>query len=400
MVNKVNEIVKYDKIYPNVTMESEWDILAEIRTTMRELASSRPSLSHIKSHQDKKKPFEELPLQAQLNCRADWLAEAYLQENPEVDHSRAPVLPSSGCQLHLASGTATHNIKKALKHARTVPPLIAKLCHINGWSREEFDDIDWESHGTALKRLKRHRKTLVQYLNDYIPVGKRVNEYHKKYPACCPSCPEPVEDREHLWECQAPSRQRWRRECYSTMLKTLTDLDTAPPLQELLLDALSVLMGGRSMATIRSDPAVADVARAQRDIGWHQILKGRFSQQWTRTQDRYLGAKATRTVNGGTWMTKVIEVWLSQWLKLWKLRNEDRHGRDVTTRAQAEEAQVYRELQQFYEAHDGNVPERLQWIFDTPISTRMEGKVGITRLWLNTWKPVMEQSYTTALETG
>jgi hypothetical protein len=122
MVNKVNEIVKYDKIYPNVTMESEWDILAEIRTTMRELASSSPSLSHIKSHQDRKKPFEELPLQAQLNFRADWLAEAYLQENPDVDHSRAPVLPSSGCQLHLASGTATHNIKKALKHARTAPP--------------------------------------------------------------------------------------------------------------------------------------------------------------------------------------------------------------------------------------------------------------------------------------
>ena len=191
-----------------------------------------------------------------------------------------------------------------------------------------------------------------------------------------------------------------RRECYSTMLKTLTDLDTAPPLQELLLEALGALMGGRSMTTIRSDPAVADVARAQRDIGWHQILKGRFSQQWTRTQDKYLGANATRTVNGGTWMTKVIEVWLSQWLKLWKLRNEDRHGHDVNTRAQAEEAQVYRELQQFYEAHDGNVPERLQWIFDTPISTRMEGKVGITRLWLNTWKPVMEQSYTTALETG
>jgi hypothetical protein len=104
MVNKVNEIVQYDKIYPNATMESEWDILAEIRPTMRELASSRPSLSHIKSHQDRKKRLEELPLQAQLNCRADWLAEEYLQENPNVDHSRAPVLPSLGCQLHLASG--------------------------------------------------------------------------------------------------------------------------------------------------------------------------------------------------------------------------------------------------------------------------------------------------------
>jgi hypothetical protein len=66
-------------------------------------------------------------------------------------------------------------------------------------------------------------------------------------------------------------------------------------------------MNGTNMAVIRFDPAVADVAEAQAEIGWHQILKGRFAKAWKATQDRYLGSRTTRKENGATWMTKVVE---------------------------------------------------------------------------------------------
>jgi hypothetical protein len=139
------------------------------------------------------------------------------------------------------------------------------------------------------------------------------------------------------------------------MLKTLSDLNTAPKLQELLLEAIKVLLDGRSMMTIRSDPAVAHVFLAQREIGWHQILKGRFSQEWKKAQDRCLGPSAAREENGSTWMIKIIEVWLSQWLKLWKLRNEDRHGCGCNTQAQAEGAQAHCDLKLLYDTHNGKV---------------------------------------------
>jgi hypothetical protein len=340
IVNKINEIIQYDKVYPNVTMASEWDVLAEIRAAMLELtAEGQPTISHIKGHQDRKTPFAKLPLKAQLNCRADWLAEEYLTENPTLDHSRVPILPTSGCQLFLSHGTVTHNIKQEVKNARAAPPLKARLCRRHDWSDDEFEDIDWQLHGQALNQLQRHKKTLVQYLHDWLPVGKKVHQYDKKYPESCPSCQAPVEDREHLWECRAPCRSQWRRECLSTLLKTLTAIDTAPPLQELLLEAFRALMEGRSMTTIRVDPAVADVAAAQAAIGWHHILKGRFSKRWRITQDRYLRSKATNENNGSTWLTKIIKVWFLEWLRLWKLRNEDRHGRDRVTWLQAEERQ-------------------------------------------------------------
>jgi hypothetical protein len=64
-------------------------------------------LEHVKSHQDETKPFEELPLKAQLNCRADHIAEAYLAANPESDQSRVPRFQVNRAQLHLPGGTVT-----------------------------------------------------------------------------------------------------------------------------------------------------------------------------------------------------------------------------------------------------------------------------------------------------
>ena len=91
--------------------------------------------------------------------------------------------------------------------------------------------------------------------------------------------------------------------------------------------------------------AVANVAESQVAIGWHQILKGQFSKLRATTQDRYLESQSTVKVDGSQWMVRVIESILVELLNLWKLQNEDRHGRDVESRRQAETRQTIRELE-------------------------------------------------------
>jgi hypothetical protein len=165
------------------------------------------------------------------------------------------------------------------------------------------------------------------------------------------------------------------------MSKLLKDIDTAVPLQELLLEAFTAMIHGKPASSINVDPAVADVATAQAVIGWDQILKGLlFSKLWQQTQARYLGSRAARYSNASTWMTRVIEAWLQEWLQLWTLRNHDRHGKDAATRLQAEEAQTIRELEMFYEAHADTVTQRLRWIFNQPFEVRREMRVGTIRL--------------------
>ena len=166
------------------------------------------------------------------------------------------------------------------------------------------------------------------------------------------------------------------------------------------MEGLHAVLNNRSADIIAVNPAVADVATAQAAIGWNQILKGRFAKLWSLSQDKHLGSWATVKANGSTWMIKVIEATLMEWLKLWKLRNEDRHGRDIESRRQAETRQTVQELEQFYASHDGKVTTRLQWLFRKPMEDRQEQNIGVLIQWLNTWKPIVEKSYTTALTTG
>ena len=98
-------------------------------------------------------------------------------------------------------------------------------------------------------------------------------------------------------------------------------------------------------------------------------------------------------------MTGLFDVIFQEWWKLWELSNCDRHGRDIASKTQAEERQALRELEQLYEDHQHKVSQTLQWLFEIPIATRQPWRTSALRQWINTWKPVIEESYNTALET-
>jgi hypothetical protein len=400
IVKTYNNLQNYKHAYPNASMASEWDVIAEIRTATLALGQSTPTLTHIKGHQDATRPFHELPLSARMNCEADWLANSYLSEDPIIDFSTVPILPTSGCQLNLEKGTVTFNLKQQLRMATSIPPLRAKLCKKHDWSHDTFDNIDWTAHGRALRRHDRHRVTMVKFLNDILPLGKLANTYDPKYPPSCPSCSEPLEDRQHFWTCQAPTRRKWRTDCYRALFDHLEDSRTALPLQTLLLDAFDAVLHNKDFATIRADPSVQHVATAQAAIGWDQIIKGRFAAQWSACQHAHFGPDCNKRLNGTSWLTNVIDLIYKEWWKLWEMRNGDRHGRDLATRLQAEAAQAARELTLLYDTHSLSVVERLRWLFAIPLHTRLQWRTTDIIQWINTWKPVIEESYQTRLETG
>ena len=53
------------------------------------------------------------------------------------------------------------------------------------------------------------------------------------------------------------------------------------------------------------------------------------------------------------------------------MRNEDRHGKDQTTKAQAEQRQAIREIELLY-AKAPRMPNHLQFIFAKPLEQRIQ----------------------------
>jgi hypothetical protein len=175
-------------------------------------------------------------------------------------------------------------------------------------------------------------------------------------------------------------------------------------LQQLFLEAFNALLHNRSTNTLQSaDPLVQKVATAQELTVWHHILKGRFTKELRITQDKYLRENHihTKKKNGASWMTTVIDTIFKEWNTLWDLRNGDRHGRDTKTKMQAaDERQAIRECTQLYEKHKDTVTADLQYLFAIPLQERFQQKYSALRQWIDGWKPIIEKSYTTALETG
>ena len=127
LVKTVTKMRQHSTIFPNTTMEPEWDIIAQILEALKSLGNSAPIIEHIKGHQDADTPYEQLNLPAQLNCDADAQASAYLRENPALDYTVSHVFPAGECSLQLRHGTVTRDIKHECAAARTLPPLRIKI---------------------------------------------------------------------------------------------------------------------------------------------------------------------------------------------------------------------------------------------------------------------------------
>jgi hypothetical protein len=358
MVKKTRKLpAKYQKVM-NASLESDWDVLAEIWRTMEDMPEmSRPRIQHIKSHQDNDKPYEELPLPAQLNVDADNLAEQFLRDHPDLDYKHVPLLPTSGVQLDLPKGTITSQLKRVIQQTRPGYDLEDHLCKKHGWDQETLQSINWESHCRALKRNDPQRSSLIKHIHGLTPIGKMVNRYDKKYSPQCPACPEPVETRDHMVQCPAQSRVDWRSNCIKGLRDKLTKLNTHPLLFDLLVEAVGRELKGEDTSTL-TDANLADLVASQAAIGWKQLLRGRFSNLWMEYQDEYLGFTKTTKNNGSTWTTDVIDYLFKQWLELWKIRNEERYGMAAETGARAKKAQAHREVCQLYALKE-HIPEHL-----------------------------------------
>ena len=254
----------------------------------------------------------------------------------------------------------------------------------------------------------------MKHIHQILPLGARVHRYDKKYPPQCASCRNATETQEHFWRCQTPARITWRRKFLKDLNQKLIDLRTGPEVRRLLEDKLRAVLDGTTPSAIIAHPSLEEIELQQNQIGWDQLMRGRFGWAWNcnaRTQPGKQGSTKQ------DWTTEVISFIFDQWWKLWESRNQDQHGLDLATRLQAQAIQVDRELQLFYDDYAEVVPQHLRWIFDTSLDTHRKRSTAATKQWLNKWKPIVMEAlntvdpdgdptnpenypYSTALETG
>jgi hypothetical protein len=355
LIIRLNQRMQWGNAHPNDCLEAEYDLEQQIYHYLQNMDTLK-SLKHVKGHQDSETPIHLLSPEARANVEADRLATEQLRSMPRP-MKKIPFNPSSQAMLVIDNEYVTSDFKNSIRDAATAQPLWDYIKEKENWTEAMMQKIDWTSNELALRKLEFPQQMFVhKVVWGILPTHQDMERFGQHPTDTCPSCMTQTETIDHLWEC--PSRAQWRTDFVESMQKKLRSLDTERSMEIVLLRGLRQLLCDHS-ATLASDRLPAHIEKAveaQNEIGWKQILKGRFATQWMEIQRRHIQAdpalRKDKTKSATTWKK---EVCFHLWINLhegWKLRNKDKHGHDAAEYETKKKQRLQPALRRLYNMKD------------------------------------------------
>ena len=191
----------------------EADLLESICKCQQESHMTAMTL-HVKGHQDETTRIEHLTIPAQMNVKADSLAEKHHEEgHPSTTH----VQPNETCKamLTIRTQTVTTNCERELMKASTQPECMAHLQNKFDWADNTIRSISWDSLKQAIRPIGRSTLT-AKICNCILPTGSFLTKMQSNAATTCPLCGA-EETFEHLFRCKHTTRQKWKQQTVSTI---------------------------------------------------------------------------------------------------------------------------------------------------------------------------------------
>ena len=399
--------------HTNQTLEPDWDVINEIRWTLDNDGVGGATILHIEGHQDRKKAYEHLSLQAQLNVDADRLA-AEFQDQFGGPYPEVLRLPHSAAQVHLDNhGTCTYRLPQMLRRAETELPLRQYIQVRNGWTEEIMGMIDWEAHERAIKKNNKRRIHLTKLIHDILPTNYHIHRADPRRQRCLICINGDIEDRDHILRCSGERRDTWRAQMIASLTHRCATLQTDPILARILTEGIHLwLTSDETLMPDKFPPKYSALIRQQNRIGWRQLFSGRLSQEWARLQNDYIFVrklrqqdthltntydnnhhnKTTAGRSGHTWAAEVIhEIW-ERWSEVWAMRNADVHGHDQQTRKAQQEHHNILRLQNIYEVRNQMEPRVREELLYRNVEDHLERSKSTLHNWLATHEATITQS--------
>jgi hypothetical protein len=92
----------------------------------------------------------------------------------------------------------------------------------------------------------------------------------------------------HLFQCYHPSRVGWKSQLKATLIKFMDETNSHHLLQDILVTRIHNWIHGLPFPTNQYPPDWQELIDSQSQIGWKQLLLGRFSVKWLEYQAQHL----------------------------------------------------------------------------------------------------------------
>ena len=189
-----------------------------------------------------------------------------------------------------------------------------------GWTGEQFDEVDWTRlHGALGNTLEGYKTWLAKQHTGFCGTRVQVGYYNgnPNGDLSCPNCRE-REDASHL--CLWPNEDRVRlfTEGINDLEGWMKKRDKTDPEISYWLPMYIKCRGTRRFQNLgRLSPNMTALAKSQDKIGWRNLMEGCFSKHFYEMQSIHLAFGSTY-LNGEDWVKKkisqVLQITHSQWI--------------------------------------------------------------------------------------
>ena len=292
-------------------LDSHQDIDAEIVHAIQHL-QSKPTLIHLKGHQDDAKDFiyEEDPLSVRLNIDMDEASKYFLKtdQGPLTPTRDTPFYFASKAALKIHDNVISNNFSHHIKLHKNGPKMEQRLINKGILQAQHIAHIQWRGFERAMKRLPTVKKlTPMRIVHNKWSTEGIIAGWYDEHEGICLRCRLQTETQDHVYQCKSQNGRSTYEKAIKDLRKALTKAKTVPLIVEYLVAILKEHRMGYE--TCLQDTAfysdetkrlARKVYHKQRSIGPHALSKGLLIKEWESLQ-MYVRTKTThrqQTSNG------------------------------------------------------------------------------------------------------
>jgi hypothetical protein len=211
----------------------------------------------------------------------------------------------------------------------------------NDWSDATFDDIDWKSVWSSIKRQPVSRRFQIsKFAHNWTPIHQRATQDNSINRRCF-KCGAWKEDIDHVLQCPSNLRDAAQTKAKTQFLNHLAKHHTPAPMATVIMSALDqwfsslppdlvpCLPTGPTEPNCMLHRLINKAFVHQNYIGWGHFLRGRLTLQWKSCIAEYYKVRQPGdSFNPSLWMQKTIDAIWQIFLTIWYTRNGKLHGKD------------------------------------------------------------------------
>ena len=169
---------------------------------------------------------------------------------------------------------------------------------------------------------------LTKICNDILPTHAKLFKEQQHSNDKCTLCGN-SETSVHLIQCKAESRTKWQRQLMTKLWKKFDKHKTDHKLKETMCMVIADWMENNTVDIYKFPQKYHDAMITQENIGWSHMFAGHISQEWIKLykESRNTNTNENQQDQSYLWGASVVEVLLSEFVRLWEIRNEEVHGK-------------------------------------------------------------------------